>query len=79
MNILFPKIIKQMINDSSKRGYIKALKLNSILPYKINLLHYFAYQNQSDCIDECLDIGVKYIRDKFENTPLEYAMKRNSN
>ena len=26
-----------------------------------------------------MHFGVKYIRDKFDNTPLEYAIQRNSN
>lgn len=41
-------------------------------------MHYFSYDNQTQCVEHCLQIGVKYCKDKFKNTPLEYAIKRNS-
>lgn len=68
-----------MMHDKVKIGFIHALKENYIEPYRINLMHYFSYENQTECIEECLRIGVKYMRDKYRNTPLEYAIKRNSN
>ena len=44
----------------------------------MNILHYFSYDNQTQCVEHCLQIGVKYCKDKYKNTPLEYAIKRNS-
>jgi hypothetical protein len=29
-------------------------------------------------MNACLDSGIKYNRDKFDNTPLAYALKRKS-
>ena len=41
-------------------------------------MHYFSFWNYTECVEECFKIGVKYCKDKFGNTPLEYAIKRNS-
>jgi hypothetical protein len=47
MNCLFPKILREMVEDNNKIGYIDALKENSVEPYQINILHYFSYENQT--------------------------------
>ncbi len=41
-----------MLKDPEQSSlYIEALKDNIIEPFNINLLHYFAFANQSKCID----------------------------
>jgi len=37
-------------------------------------MHYFAYENNKNCIKKCFDEGMLYYRDKFGNTPLQYAI-----
>jgi ankyrin repeat protein len=37
-----------------------------------------AYQNNPASLQSSLRYGAKYIKDSFGNTPLEYAMERNS-
>ena len=79
INYLYPYILTEMIKDQSNIiNYIEALKRNNINPFNINILHYFTYQNQIHCMNACLDQGIKYNRDKFDNTPLAYALKRKS-
>jgi len=52
---------------------------NIILPYKVNVLHYFAYQNNSEGLGIALSNRALYFRDKLmKRTPLEYAMERRS-
>jgi hypothetical protein len=68
-----------MLKDPEQSNlYIEALKDNIIEPFNINLLHYFAFANQSKCIDQCFQVGMKYRRDRFDFTPLKYAMIRKS-
>ena len=47
--MIFPQIIKQMLKDNDNMSqYIPALKQNTIEPFKMNLMHYFSYENQHE-------------------------------
>jgi len=59
-------------------NYIPALENNMIMPYKLNTLHYQAFQNNPESLSVGLSSGTKYGLDKFEMTPLQYAMQRKS-
>jgi ankyrin repeat protein len=64
--------------EESQQGYIHALSDNQLHPSNLNLLHYFSFHNYSKNVVRALDDGMKYQRDKFGNTPLIYALARNS-
>jgi len=79
INYLFPYILKEMMNDQKNiTNYIDSLKRNNIYPFNINILHYFTNQNKIHCMNACIDYGIKYNRDRFNFTPLTYALKNNS-
>ena len=68
-----------MMNDQKNiTNYIDSLKRNNIYPFNINILHYFTNQNKIHCMNACIDYGIKYNRDRFNFTPLTYALKNNS-
>ena len=48
------------------------------MPQKLNLIHLFAYNDNSDCLDAAFRKGVRYQADNRKITPLEFAMGRNS-
>jgi ankyrin repeat protein len=81
MSKLFPTILSTMLQEKteeSQQGYIHALSDNQLHPSNLNLLHYFSFQNYSKNVVRALEDGMKYQRDKFGNTPLIYALARNS-
>lgn len=57
---------------------MQAIANNVIMPYKVNMNHYMAYQNNSDSLQRSLSVGSKYMKDNFGLTPLEYSMNRKS-
>ena len=58
--------------------FIKPLLGNKIMPKNLNILHYFSFQNKPLCVEKSLNLDIKYLKDKLGNTPLLYALKRNS-
>lgn len=40
------------------------------MPYKTNVLNYFAYNNNATALHYALSLGAKYQRDKYNLTPL---------
>jgi len=54
------------------------MRKHIIEPYGFNILHYLANENNDTCIIEALKCNVPYIRDKLGQSPLEYALNRNS-
>ena len=54
------------------------MRRHIIQPYGFNILHYLANENNDTCIIEALKSDVPYIRDKLNQSPLEYALNRNS-
>ncbi len=68
-----------MLKDNENMSqYIPAMKQNIIEPFKMNLMHYFSYENQHEQLQKCFDIGMKFKRDKFKYTPLKYAIHKKS-
>ena len=49
-----------------------------IFPLGINIFHYFAINNEEICMQECLNKKVLYQNDIYENTPLDYAIKKSA-
>jgi hypothetical protein len=50
----------------------------TIMPYKMNMFHYYAFSNKKNCVEIALECKQKYLTDQFNNTPLKYALDRNS-
>lgn len=74
--MLFPKILKQIQsvhNFEDQLKYVEAVKDNVILPFNINMLHFFASENNGQCVQKCFDLDMSYVRDRSGKTPLEYA------
>jgi hypothetical protein len=57
-----------------EEGEIEALKL-PIYPYLVNSLHYFATSGNPEAITYCFANEVKYLKDAFGKTPLDYALE----
>lgn len=51
---------------------------NMIMPFKVNSIHYMAFQNNASSLEAALSSNTKYVKDSFGNTPLTYAMQRKS-
>ena len=53
MNYLFPLMLKQNFYEAFKKDqlnqYVLPMKEYIILPYKINMFHYYAFFNEQDC------------------------------
>lgn len=50
-----------------------------ILPYNLNVIHYFADTNNYNCLGEALAHKGKYMKDMVKKwTPLNYAMSKKS-
>jgi hypothetical protein len=51
-NYLCPSIFKEMHSKrkTDKASFIPALKSNLIQPHKVNLLHYFSFFNNPECL-----------------------------
>ncbi|CDW74847.1 wd-40 repeat protein [Stylonychia lemnae] len=79
-NSLVPLIIKNLMQTvkSEQRQYVKALQDNFILPYKLNILHFFAFYNNPHSLTSALDQGTIYTRDYLGKSPLEYSIDRMS-
>ena len=79
-NNLFPFIFYQMYKQGRKSqvDYMPALYTNFISPYRLNLIHYFAYNDNAGCLKALLDLGGKYWIDHFGKSPLLYSMSRGS-
>ena len=79
-NKVFPKILQTMIQAKveDKKNFLLAMKDNQIQPQKLNLIHYFAYNDNSECLQFAFELGMKYQQDSIQKSPLEYAIKRNS-
>ena len=45
------------------------------MPFNISLLHFFSQENNGLCVQKCFELGMKYTRDQFNQTPLGYANK----
>jgi len=75
-NQIAPLFIDAMIkrDKNSKHIYIDILKNTQILPYKVNIVHYFAYTNNSECISNALKKGSAYMPDNIGKFPLQYAI-----
>ena len=58
--------------------FIMPLMNNTIQPQKLNILHYFSIYNKPTCVEQSLKLKIKYLKDKTGNSPLLYALKRNS-
>jgi hypothetical protein len=58
--------------------FINPLLSNRIQPQNLNILHYFSIYNKPLCVEKALKLNIKYLKDKTGNTPLLYALKRNS-
>ena len=56
LNKIYPLILRNMIESSKseKANFMKALSGNVIMPYKINCVHYMAYNNYSDSLQVSL-------------------------
>ncbi|CDW74119.1 wd-40 repeat protein [Stylonychia lemnae] len=80
MNSIAPLIIQSMIKavKSEQKLFVTALKENFIIPYKINILHYFAFFNNPESLTQCLEQGTQYSRDSSGKSPLEYSIERMS-
>lgn len=48
------------------------------MPYKMNILHFFAFENQSEALLKAFRLGTAYIRDNNKRSPLECALDQNS-
>lgn len=48
------------------------------MPYKLNLVHFFSYENSPKNLDYALSLGYKYGKDSFKKSPIDYAIERNS-
>lgn len=46
-----------------------------IFPYRLNALHYFAMTGNVEGVEICFKNKVKFIKDVFGKTPLDYAIK----
>ena len=67
--------------DESRRGkieYVEALKDYQIMPNKLNILHFFSNENQSEALLKAFELGTSYIKDNGKYTPLEYALDMNN-
>ena len=51
---------------------------NFIYPYRVNLIHYFAFNDNAGCLKLLLELGGKYTKDHFDKSPLMYSMDRGS-
>ena len=54
------------------------MKEYQIMPWKMNMFHYYAFENKKECVAKALGLDQKYMTDLFDNTPLQYALDRNS-
>ncbi len=57
---------------------MRSLAFNTIMPYKVNVVHYMAYNNNAESLQSALVTGSKYLKDSFGVTPLKYSMLRKS-
>jgi ankyrin repeat protein len=55
---------------------VPALLTNKIMPNKLNILHWLAYYNNHEGLEEALKENVEWLDDKNDNSPLEFALKR---
>ena len=61
-------------DKAQQKFYIDILKNNCILPYKVNIVHLFAYTNNSECLDLALKGGASFSKDNLGKFPLQYAI-----
>jgi hypothetical protein len=54
--------------------YISLLSKTNIMPYKINVVHFFAYTNNSSALNDALKNDCAYSKDKSNTSPLDYAI-----
>jgi hypothetical protein len=56
---LFPLMLKQnfyeVYDTSSLVQYVESMKDNMILPYKMNMFHYYAFYNYQDCVSKAFE------------------------
>ena len=82
MDNLFPLMLDfcffKSTNTSNLISYVDPLKEYLIEPFKLNMFHFYAFNNYSICIEEALECDQKYITDSFGNSPLKYALDRNA-
>ena len=62
----------------SQSLFVPALAQNTVHPFNINMLDYFAFYNNADSLRYCLKWGAKYKRNIFGKSPLEYSIARMS-
>jgi len=43
-----------------QKDYVDLLKKNVIQPFKFNIVHYFAYTNNSHSLESALNLGAAY-------------------
>lgn len=69
-------MVKQFLEESrsGKIDYVEALKDYQIMPNKLNILHFFSSENQSEALLKAFEVGTQYIKDNGKFTPLEYAL-----
>lgn len=81
MNKVFPLILKTMLNTPKKdqENYVDSLKNNMIMPQNLNIVHYFACDDNAECLQKAFDFGANYERDNQKRSPLEYALEVKSN
>ena len=53
------------IEKGQKYRYIDILKKTMILPFKVNIVHYFAFTNNSYCVKKALNNGTSYNADSI--------------
>lgn len=80
MNCIYPCILEKLHNDSKSQqiNYIAAITDNIIQPFRVSVMHFLSYNNNSNALFYALKYGAKYQRDKFGKTPLQYSMDRKS-
>lgn len=62
LNQIAPIIIKNMFYDikQNQLNYLPHLQKLIIMPYRLNLVHFFAYTNNSICLQSAFQLGIKY-------------------
>ena len=82
LNHLFPLMLKQNFYDVFEAGklmqYVVPMRDYIIMPYKMNMFHFYAFENRMGCVGVALGCKQPYLTDNFGSTPLKYALERNS-
>jgi hypothetical protein len=77
-NVMINQKYANIALAKGKESYREEFNNIITIPYNINILHMFAYENKSDLISNALDLNCYLVKSIFSESPITIALRRNS-